>query len=341
MNNEKIVEAFRKLSVFLRQYLQNDLSSSSFPADMQPEFARLVDQVHLYQPWFTKENIHRALEYVVRFLDGVTPPEIQSLQASRGARRVAVILREETPLEQFMEFYAILVSGNTFIGKSREDKHKLLRFLAGSLIHFCPELKDRIFFEEGTLNRFDAILWYQSQRKDPFLPYVKKYPHYIRKQKSAAIVITGKETKEELVCFGKDIFGFFGLASGNSKKVFFPEAYKPEVFIEALEDYHETVYHHSYANHYDYYRSLYLLNQDPFYDNGSLMLKDADGHPPMSCLYYGRYDQEGITGKITGSFPYVTSISEGENIIPPGKVLDHSYLDKMEFLDVSNFIVTL
>jgi hypothetical protein len=57
-----------------------------------------------------------------------------------------------------------------------------------------------------------------------------------------------------------------------------------------LEEFHEMKVHNKYANNYDYNRSVYYINQIPFYDNNILLLKeDVQLASPIGVVFYEFY----------------------------------------------------
>jgi hypothetical protein len=56
-------------------------------------------------------------------------------------------------------------------------------------------------------------------------------------------------------------------------------------------DFSEVINHNAYANNYDYNKAIYLLNQDQFWDNNFVMLKeDKSLFSPLSVLNFSRYE---------------------------------------------------
>ena len=68
-----------------------------------------------------------------------------------------------------------------------------------------------------------------------------------------------------------------------------------------MEPYKEIVNHHKYANNYDYYKSILLLNQIPFFDNNFILLTENKSMvSPPANLYYEYYsNQDDLKEKIT------------------------------------------
>jgi hypothetical protein len=58
-----------------------------------------------------------------------------------------------------------------------------------------------------------------------------------------------------------------------------------------LSGFQDIINHNKYANNYDYNRAVYLLNQDKFWDNNFVMLKEDDKlFSPLSVINFSRYE---------------------------------------------------
>jgi hypothetical protein len=52
----------------------------------------------------------------------------------------------------------------------------------------------------------------------------------------------------------------------------------------------DIINHNKYANNYDYNRAVYLLNQEKFWDNNFVMLKEDEKlFSPLSVINFSRY----------------------------------------------------
>src|SRR5690606_20806971 len=121
--------------------------------------------------------------------------------------------------------------------------------------------------------------------------YFGKYPHIIRKNRNSVAVLSGGETHEELNKLGHDIFDYFGLGCRSVSKLFLPRAYGIPTLLDSLEVFASVGNHTKYRNNYDFNKSIYLINKDPHYDNGFLLLREHTAlASPLSVLHYEFYD---------------------------------------------------
>ena len=61
--------------------------------------------------------------------------------------------------------------------------------------------------------------------------------------------------------------------------------------FENFINFKEIINHNQYANNYDYNRAIYLLNQEQFWDNNFVMLKEDEKlFSPLSVINFSRYE---------------------------------------------------
>lgn len=141
------------------------------------------------------------------------------------------------------------------------------------------------------LENFDAVIATGSNNTARYLEYYfKNHLSIIRKNRTSIAVLKGDETEEELKLLAHDIFQYFGLGCRNVTRIFIPQDFVIDRLFESFLDFKEIINHNKYANNYDYNRAVYLLNQDKFWDNNFVMLKeDAQLFSPLSVINFSRY----------------------------------------------------
>lgn len=101
----------------------------------------------------------------------------------------------------------------------------------------------------------------------------------------------GDETDEELQLLADDIFRYYGLGCRNVTRILIPNDMKLDRLFENFINYKDIINHNKYANNYDYNRAIYLLNQDLFWDNNFVMLKEDEKlFSPLSVINFSRYE---------------------------------------------------
>jgi len=113
---------------------------------------------------------------------------------------------------------------------SSNDQH-LIKFLAKYLIAVDSKIENYITFTDGKLENFDAVIATGSNNTARYFEfYFKDKPSIIRKNRNSVAVLTGKESHEDLIHLGEDIFRYFGLGCRNVSKLFVPKEYDFQPF---------------------------------------------------------------------------------------------------------------
>lgn len=143
------------------------------------------------------------------------------------------------------------------------------------------------------LTDYDAVIATGSNNTARYLEYYfKNSLSLIRKNRTSVAVLSGEETDEEIRALANDIFRYFGLGCRNVTRLFIPKNFGLERLFENFMDFQEVIHHHKYANNYDYNRAIYLLNQEKFWDNNFVLLKEDEKlFSPLAVLHFSRYEQ--------------------------------------------------
>jgi hypothetical protein len=278
---EKIIIAFKKLSMFLQQ--------------PDEHFRNLIFGAPNRNAWFTTQEVERALASLHLMLqEGDLEKWFSGITITRNPKKVGLILAGNIPMVGFHDVLSVLVTGNIALIKLSSSDDQLLPALLAELVKIEPLFADHIIYTER-LKDFDAIIATGSNNTSRYFEYYfGKVPHIIRKNRNSVAVLTGNESREEIAQLGHDIFDYFGLGCRNVSKIFIPEDYDIKNFFEPLEAYQEIFNHFKYNNNYDYNKSIYLVNGAEHFDNGFLLLKeDTNLSSPLAVLYYERYKNIG------------------------------------------------
>lgn len=282
------IEALIKLGEFLRNFPGTDQYSE--------KLIQIVENDHIYNPWFTKNNILQSLQAIG---DSLKHDKIDqwinkypALKQKTDAKKIGVITAGNIPLVGLHDFITVLISGNIFKGKLSSKDNRLLKFIADYLIDINPEFKDLINFTEEKLENFDAIIATGSNNTARYFEYYfGKYPHIIRKNRNSVAVLDGTERADDIRQLAIDIFSYFGLGCRNVSKMYIPEDYCFDVFFENIQHCQYLYQHNKYANNYDYNKSVYLMNQIQHFDNGFVILKEDQGlSSPIGVLFFEYYN---------------------------------------------------
>jgi hypothetical protein len=198
----------------------------------------------------------------------------------------------------------------------------LLPYFAQKLIDIDSAFSSLIYFEEEKLSGFDAVIATGSNNSARYFEYYfSGVPHIIRKNRNSVAVVTGTETEEELRKLATDVFTYFGLGCRNVSKIYIPEGYDVNILYKAFFEWKDLIHHHKYANNYNYNRTIYLMSQDDFYDNGFLLIrKHKDVYSPIATLNYEHYsDMEKVKQALKEKEEEIQCVVAGDNFNFPKK----------------------
>lgn len=341
--------AFVKLGKFLSQFKEEDSvkDPSVFANDIF--FESFVDLIQLSQShngWYTPEQVCFSVQ---SWAEALTEENIEKWLSRYdlskfNPRKVALVLAGNIPLVGFHDFLSVLITGHDVLVKTSSNDQHLLPFLAKYLIAVEPEFNNKITFIEGKLEGFDAVIATGSNNTARYFEYYfKDKPSIIRKNRNSVAVLNGKETKEELVALGEDIFRYFGLGCRNVSKLFVPKGYSFDSFFEAIFEYQDVIHYEKYANNYDYNKAVFLMSNFKLLDNGFLTIKeDSSFGSPISSVFYEFYENletlENDLENRSDEIQCVVSNNLVKNSIPFGTTQKPKLWDYADNVDTISFL---
>ena len=247
-----------------------------------------------YNGWFSKDNLLFAVENWSALLNTDSLYKWTSNYNFENSpkKNVAIVMAGNIPLVGFHDFLcALICNHNITVKQSSNDKH-LLPFLMHYLIKLVPELKNTVAFLEGNLQGFDAVIATGSDNTARYFEYYfKDKPSIIRKNRNSLAILTGNESKEDLLQLSNDIFQYYGLGCRSVSKLFVPKNYNFEAFFKAIYHWHPIIEGAKYANNYDYNKAVYLMSEFEILENGFLMIKEDSSYAsPIASLFYEHYN---------------------------------------------------
>lgn len=287
MNIENQVLGLTRLSHYIKAFLSKNPEDYN---ENDVDFELLIKKSEIENPWFTVDNQKFALH---QWADLLTEENINNwlkeYSISKISKRVGLILAGNIPLVGFHDVVSVVLSNHIPVIKlSSKD-----RYMIPSLLKKWNEFSDgNVAFEfVEKLENFDAVIATGSNNTARYLEYYfKNHLHIIRKNRTSIAVIKGDETEEELKLLAEDIFRYFGLGCRNVTRLFIPQDYVIDRLFESFLDFQDIINHNKYANNYDYNRAVYLLNQEKFWDNNFVMLKEDEKlFSPLSVIHFSRY----------------------------------------------------
>ncbi|HPC97971.1 MAG TPA: acyl-CoA reductase [Bacteroidales bacterium] len=314
-------------------------------------YSSLIDSVIARQqtvnPWFTPENVRLALDAVASNLETEKLEEWVSryplIKQKREPLTIGIIMAGNIPLVGFHDLLSVLVTGNKALVKTSSKDPELPVFIAGLLTDINSGFRDMIYFSEGPLKGFDAVIATGSNNTSRYFEYYfGKYPNLIRKNRNSIAVISGTETPEELQRTGDDIFSYFGLGCRNVSKLYLPEGYDTGLLKKAWEKYSGLVNHTKYANNYDYYKAVYLVNRENFEDFGFCMLKEERAlASPVAVVHYEYYRRDEDFEQMIGPDMDKIQCITGKGLLDFGKTQWPRLDDYADGRDTVDFILKI
>jgi hypothetical protein len=334
-----------ELKVQLQDYKNN--------TNTQSLFGEAVRQTVQSNSWFTEKSLLSAITAIIPWLNKESLllwlSNYSESRAEITSKRVGVVMAGNIPLVNFHDVLCVLISGHILKGKLSSQDRYMLRYIKDELIKINTHWQDYMFFTEDKLQEFDAVIATGSNNTSRYFEYYfNKYPHIIRKNRSAVAVIHGDETTEEMVRLGNDIFAYFGLGCRNVAHVLLPLGFDPTRLLSVWDSFYEVSHHHKYHHNYDYQKAIMLINRIPFYDSGFLLLKeDKQLYSPVSVLHYSYYNHENEIASLLKShaeqIQCVVSLKpiEGIYTILPGEAQQPGLVDYPDHIDVMKFLYAL
>lgn len=288
MLNENKILGLEKLGIFINDFIQKNDEDYN---EQEERLAYLMTRSEIENPWFTQENQRYNLQqWASLFTRQAIEEWLSKYQLSGTPKRVGLILAGNIPLVGFHDVISVVLSNHTPVIKLSSKDRLVLPFLLQLWNGFSNNEIEYHIVEK--LENFDAVIATGSNNTARYLEYYfKDSLSIIRKNRTSVAVLKGDETNEELQLLADDIFRYFGLGCRNVTRIMIPGDMKLDRLFENFIHYKDVINHNKYANNYDYNRAIYLLNQDQFWDNNFVMLKEDEKlFSPLSVINFSRYN---------------------------------------------------
>ncbi len=302
--SDPFIRTYSKLGAFLTQFAEGIRSDALEMASLNEvhfeAFLAMVEDEHIHNPWFTPDSIKKAIGSIASMLEvdvlkkWLKPYELSS-KVPNQIKTIGLVLAGNIPLVGFHDIMSVLASGHALLAKPSSKENRLICKVASVIADIDPLLGSRINITGERLKGIDAVVATGSDNSARYFEYYfRDIPHIIRKNRNGIAVLTGEESEEELMGIGTDIFTYFGLGCRNVTKLYIPKSYDLTVLLGVLDRFQYLYQHHKYGNNVDYRRTIYLMNQLDFLDNGVLLLKEDHAiASPVGVVYYERYSEIG------------------------------------------------
>jgi hypothetical protein len=339
MNLKERIRSFAVLGEILRNSRDKRSTGTSDKLNL------LISSQHLHNPWFTPENVSRAVNSIA---DKLTEENLirwtnryPKLDEEIIPLKVGIIMAGNIPLVGFHDFLSVLITGNKLIAKTSSKDLELIVYIGDLLCSINPTFAEKIKFTEGPLTNFDAVIATGSDNSSRFFDYYfGKYPNIIRRNRNSIAIIEGDETDDEIESLGIDVFSYFGLGCRNVSKIYCPKGYDLNSVFKHWNNFSNITNHAKYANNYDFNKAVYIVNKEKFYDCGYLLLKeDKRLSSPVSVLHYEYYESQDAVKQQTELLKEKIQCIVGRHNIPFGEAQSPELWDYADGIDTIEFLL--
>ena len=345
MNLNNRITLFVKLGRFFSDYINNNLESLE-----RNKFDKAINESILHNSFFSKKNILKSLLSWSNVLTKKSIDDFLSnylIKNKKREKKIAIIMAGNIPLVGFHDFFCVIISGNFAVIKlSSKDSH-LFKFILSFLVKENPDFDTKFDVVESKLQIFDAVIATGNNiSANQFELYFKKYPKIIRKNRHSIAILNGNETKKEIELLANDIFYYYGLGCRNVSKIFIPNNYNLDILFKSFVLWNEVINKNSYSNNYNYYRAIYLLNKEVFFDNGFVLLKESEKiGSPVGTIYFEYYKSDNqikeMIKKNNEKIQCIVSNNNYPKTIKFGETQMPNLNDFADDIDTFNFLLKL
>ena len=331
MNLQKRIDILQRLQI----YLQSD----------NAEWQTIKTKASYHNGWFILPFINLAIDTICsEFLQKEKLEKWVThyhLDDQIGGKNIGIVMAGNIPLVGFHDFLCVFISGHQQTIKLSSKDDILLKHLVETMLSWEPDLANHVSFAE-LLKGCDAYIATGSNNSALYFEqYFSKYPHIIRRNRTAVAILTGTETTDQLDLLADDVHQYFGLGCRNVTKLVVPFGYDFVPLLRAFDKYKYFEDHHKFKNNYDYQLSIALLNNIFYMTNGStLLLENEAFFTAISQLNYSFYKDEKTVIEQLQGHDSIQCIC-GDYGIPFGQAQKPSLMDYADGVDTMQFLLTL
>ncbi len=220
--------------------------------------------------WFSVSDIRYAVEAVrCEMLNAEKVEKWLShypLAATREAKRVAVIMAGNIPLVGFFDLMCVLASGHIPFVKSSSKDRTLEGYIEQLLLDIEPSLCIEKYVEGAD---YDAVIATGGDSANLyFRTAFEGIPCLLRGSRHSVAVLSGEESKDDILRLADDIFIHSGLGCRNVSLVFVPRGYKLSLPTRKMS--------RAYHNNYLQCRALLTMRGTKFEDLGEAVMAHSE-----------------------------------------------------------------
>lgn len=299
----------------------------------------------LSNPWFTGREINRACKFWAGLLtwDNLlkwTGP--YRIPDDRLAKNVLVIPAANLPLVGFHDFLSVLITGNRYIGQVSSRDNQLLPAVADALIAINPEFRDKILFSNQP-QPADGVIATGNNNTARYFDYkYRSVPSVIRKNRSSAAVLTGRESPADYAGLTADILEYYGLGCRSVSHVFMPSGLPTDALVSSIENFSDWDDNQMLRDNLRFQKARLTLMKLPFTDAGKIILCENHSlHSPIGMVHYSYLDDDNTLDEWLNRDSGELQCIVGTNRIPFGSAQKPALWDYADRIDVVRFLINL
>ena len=307
------------------------------------DFKSLLPSLKNHNGWFSYDMIVLALEAWSNLLkidnlnDWLNKYSFEHVSINK---KVAIICAGNIPMVGFHDVICGYISGHSLMIRLSSDDSILIPAIIELMSNFDSNIASQITFVSTKLKGFDAVIATGSNNTSRYFnDYFSKYPNIIRKSRTSVAVLDGNEEEQELIELAKDVFSYYGLGCRNVTKLYLPIGFDLDRIFKGFFHMKELINNNKYANNYDYYKAIFLLDKFEIIENGFVILKeDKSLFSPIGTLYYEYYNEIEQVNELLIKEQNQIQCKVGLNGISFGKAQQPELWDYADQIDTMSFL---
>ena len=231
--------------------------------------------------------------------------------------------------------------GERFNKLSKKDE-ELFLWIISYLKSLNEEFHKYVEICNNRLEKYDCVIATGNQfSANQFKRYFDSIPHIIRSSRFSVAILDGKETEEDLQKLSNDIFMYYGLGCRSVSKIYLPKDYDLDILFKQVYSWKDIINNSSYYNNYTYNKTIYLMSDENFFDNGFLILKEStEIGSPIGAVFFEYYENDNTVIKSLKKYSEKIQCIVGRNIVENSVEFGNSqrpslddFADKINTLD--------
>ena len=293
MDLKERISALNNVGVFLKnncdKYAQNKDSI------LDKEIENSIKKAVIENQYFEKDNIMYALSNWGNILNTKNLNLFTNkYPINQKNHNIGIIMAGNIPLVGFHDFVCTFLCGKKAIIKQSKKDKSLSEFIFKFLNSLNEDFHNYIEICGKRLKNFDAVIATGNDfSANQFRKYFNKFPNIIRQSRHSVAIIDGNESKDDLKGLSSDIFRHYGLGCRSISKIYLPKGYNLDVLFNSFYEWKNVINNSAYYNNYLYYKTIYLMKGDKFYDNGFSILKESEKiGSPIGTIFFEYYNDK-------------------------------------------------